>query len=139
MVDDNEPLEVAASTVKPISHSRVLVLMAVIGIVGAIFVALTFSARSGAGILIGTVIAFANYYWLKGSLAKIFAGAARGERPRMLAGTYFLRYLILGVVVALLFIWGIVPIASIIIGMAAFGFAIVAEGIIRIISSFFSN
>jgi hypothetical protein len=56
-----------------------------------------------------------------------------------MVGKYFLRYLVLGLVIAVVYIAGWVPIASLILGMAAFAFATVVEGFIRIFSSIFSS
>ena len=106
--------------------------MAVLGIIGGIAGIAFSSFRFGLGIMIGTALAFANYYWLKSSLARIFAAAETGERPRMLAGKYFLRYLILAAVVAVIYAAGLVPIVPLILGLGAFGFAVMIEGLIRI-------
>ena len=121
-------------SVGPPSHQRILVIMAVLGVLGGIVGAIFHSAGFGLGVLIGTALAFANYYWLKISLRKIFAAAESGERPRMLAGKYFLRYIVLGLIVALIYATGIVPIVALILGLAGFGFAVVIDGMIRIVS-----
>ena len=115
-------------------HNRVLILMALVGIVGAVAGWFFDSVGFGLGFLLGTTLAFVNYFWLKRSLRRIFGAAESGQRPRMLAANYFLRYLILGLFVALIFATGAVPIVSLLLGMAAFGFAIVLEGFIRIFS-----
>ncbi len=131
MGDDIEPTAEAVDTVQPLSHERILWIMAVLGIGGGLA---GFAFRSfgfGLGILIGTALAFVNYYWLKSSLRKIFAAAESGEKPRMLAGKYFVRYIILAVVVAIIYVTGIVPIVPVILGLAGFGFAVVVEGFIR--------
>jgi hypothetical protein len=135
MGEDIEPTGDLAENALPPTHERILWIMAFLGIAGGIagfaFESLTF----GLGILIGTALAFANYYWLKSSLRKIFDAARTGERPRMLAGKYFLRYIVLGLIVAVIYIAGIVPIIALILGLAGFGFAVVIEGIIRMIST----
>jgi hypothetical protein len=132
MGEDFEPSADAAATVRPITHGRILWIMAVLGLAGGIAGFAFGSLRFGLGILIGTALAFVNYYWLKSSLRRIFAAAASGERPRMLAGRYFLRYVILAVVVAAIYIADLVPVVALILGLAAFGFAVVAEGLIRV-------
>ncbi|MEP7211909.1 MAG: ATP synthase subunit I [Acidobacteriota bacterium] len=139
MGDDFEPSDSAYTDAQPPSNRRILWLMLIVGIIGAIAGAAFFSAGFGIGVLIGTAFAFLNYIWLQRSLKTIFAAAERGERPRMLVGKYFLRYLVLGLVIAVVYIAGWVPIASLILGMAAFGFATVIEGFIRIFSSIFSS
>ena len=139
MGDDFEPSDSANTDAPPPSNRRLLWLMLIVGIIGAIAGAAFFSPGFGVGVLIGTAFAFLNYIWLQRSLKTIFAAAERGERPRMLVGKYFLRYLVLGLVIAVVYIAGWVPIASLILGMAAFAFATVIEGFIRIFSSIFSS
>ena len=119
-------------TVRPVSHGRILWIMAAVGVGGAIAGTTFGSFRFGVGVLIGTALAFVNYFWLKRSLRKIFEAAESGEKPRMLAGKYFLRYLILAAVVAAIYASGLVPVVALILGLGAFGFAVVIEGLIRI-------
>jgi hypothetical protein len=135
MGEDIEPTAESAETTQPPTHERILWIMAFLGLAGGIAGSVFESFAFGLGIVIGTGLAFANYYWLKSSLRKIFDAARSGERPRMLAGKYFLRYIVLGGVVAVIYAAGLVPIIALIIGMAGFGFAVVIEGIIRMIST----
>ena len=139
MSDELDPSQYARSDARPPSHGRLLVIMAAVGVVGAAAGGIYISAPFGVGVLIGTGFAFLNYFWLRRSLRTIFAAAAGGEKPRMLVGKYFLRYLVLGLAIAVVYVAGWVPIASLVLGMAAFGFATVIEGFIRIFSSIFSS
>lgn len=134
MGEDFEPSAGQAENFRPVSHERILWIMAAIGVLGGIAGFAFSSLRFGLGILVGTALAFVNYYWLKSSLRKIFAAAESGERPRMLAGKYFLRYVILAIVVAVIYAAGLLPIVAVILGLGAFGFAVVIEGLIRIFS-----
>jgi hypothetical protein len=131
MSEDIEPSAEHSENVRPPSHDRILVIMAALGIAGGIVGFIVESFAFGLGVLIGTALAFVNYYWLKSSLRKIFSAAESGERPRMLAGKYFLRYIVLAVVVAMIYLTGLVPIVALILGLAGFGFAVVIEGLIR--------
>ena len=135
MSEDFEPSAEEAGIVRQPSHDRILVIMAVLGLAGGIAGFAFSSFRFGLGILIGTGLAFVNYYWLKSSLRKIFSAAESGERPRMLAGKYFLRYIILAAVVAMIYITDLLPIVALILGLAGFGFAVVIEGLIRMVST----
>ena len=135
MGDDIEPTAAAEEIIRPPSHERILWIMAVLGVAGGIAGFVWISLEFGFGILIGTALAFANYYWLKRSLRKIFGAAESGEKPRMLAGKYFARYLVLAAVVAVIYVSGILPIVAVVLGLAAFGFAVVVEGFIRIFST----
>lgn len=132
MSDDFDTLAQPEGNTKPPTNRRIIAIMAVLGVLGTIAGLAFVSTAFGIGVLIGVTLAFVNYYWLQHSLKKIFAAADSGEKPRMLAGRYFLRYLILGIVVGVIYAAGWVPIASVILGMAGIGFAVVVEGIIRI-------
>ena len=136
MSDDIEPVVPVEQAIVPLSHRRILVIMAVIGLAGSIIGSAFVSVSFGAGVFIGSVLAFINYYWLKVSLKKIFDLAAEtGERPRLLALKYFARYLVLGAVVAILYVTAAVSIVGVILGIGGFGFAVVIEGILRIFSN----
>jgi len=137
MGEDIEPTAEAAEIIRPPSHERILWLMAALGVAGGIAGFAFISLGFGIGILLGTSLAFANYYWLKSSLRTIFSAAESGEKPRMLAGKYFVRYIVLAIVVAMIYITGVLPIVAVILGLAAFGFAVVVEGLIRIFETFF--
>lgn len=135
MSDEIEPVVPVEQAIVPLSHRRILVIMAVIGLAGSVAGAALVSIDFGAGVFIGSVLAFVNYYWLKVSLKKIFDQAAEtGERPRLLALKYFARYLVLGSAVAILYATGAVSVVGVILGMGGFGFAVVIEGILRIFS-----
>ncbi len=133
MSEDFEPSADQTENVRPLSNERILVIMAVLGIAGGIAGFIWVSLSFGIGVTVGTAMAFLNYYWLKSSLRKIFSAAAAGERPRMLTGTYFLRYLVIAAIVAVIYATGVVPVVALLLGLAAFGFAVVVEGVIRIV------
>ncbi|PYS88847.1 MAG: hypothetical protein DMF62_08685 [Acidobacteria bacterium] len=128
------PETVDADNVKvvPQSHDRILVIMAVLGVLGTIAGVAFHSVSFGIGVLLGVALAFGNYYWLRYSLKKVFAEAAEGEKPRISAIRYILRYFTLAAVIAIIFAIGILPIVPVILGMGGFGFAVVVEGVIRI-------
>lgn len=133
MSDDFEPVTIDSKRIMPISHSRILVIMGVLSLLGTISGFAFVSAKFGLGVLAGSILAFVNYYWLKVSLKKVFDGAAEaGEKPRLSALRYFMRYAILACVVAVLYATGAVDIMALILGMAGFGFAVVIEGFLRI-------
>jgi len=129
-----EPSETPALPGPEPSNRRILVIMAVLGVAVGIAACAVSSFRFGLGILTGTALAFVNYFWLKSSLRKIFSAAQSGERPRMLAGKYFLRYIILGAVVAVIYAADLLPIVAVILGLLTFAFAVVIEGIMRMFS-----
>ena len=84
-------------------------------------------ARFGFGVIAGGVLAYANYYWLDRSTKALFAGIT-GAKPQWLAIKYILRYVFLGAVLLLIFVTDAFPIAAVILGLAAFAFAVVIQG-----------
>ena len=132
MSDDFEPVAQPQGSSTPPTNGRIIAIMAILGVLGTIAGFVFANVAFGIGVLIGVTLGFINYFWLQHSLKKIFAAADSGERPRMLAGRYFLRYLILGAIVAVIYASGAIPIAAVILGMAGIGFAVVVEAIIRI-------
>lgn len=141
MTDNSEPAVEAEQqpTIMPLSHRRILVIMAVLGLLGSIAGFAFVSAIFGFGVLIGSVLAFVNYYWLKVSLKRIFDNAPEGEKPKLLALRYFTRYLVLGAIIAVVYASEAVSIVGVILGMAGFGFAVVVDGFIRMFSGVFSD
>lgn len=125
-----------AAELIPNQHRRLLVLMAVLGAFGTIVGAVFSSVRFGAGIAVGVLLAFVSYFWLRYSLRKVFDNTPEGERPRISALRYLGRYFALGGVIAVIYLSEILPIVPVILGMASFGFAVVAEGLIQIFLSF---
>lgn len=116
----------------PPTHGRILLIMAILGGLGSIAGAAFRSLEFGFGILIGTALAFVNYYWLQYSLRKVFANAEEGQKPRLSVLRYVSRYLALAAVIAFIYVTGVLPVIPVILGMCAFAFAVVIDGIIRI-------
>lgn len=139
MRDGHESIDSSVQDVMPVSHRRILVLMAILGVAGGIAGSIFESILFGIGIILGTAIAFGSYFWLKHSLKKVFETAEEGSKPKVSALRYLARYFTLGIVIAAIYISGIVPIIAVLLGMAGFGFAVVADGTIQIFTSFFNR
>ncbi len=131
-----EPLTTEDQIPPQVSLSRVLVIMAVIIAIGAIAGFIFGPSRFGAGVIIGGAMSFANYFWQRNSTRAIFAQAVNGEKPMLLSVRYILRYVILGLVVWAIYATGVLPIAAVVLGLAAFALAVVIEGLIGIFTSF---
>jgi hypothetical protein len=118
-----------------LSHRRILWIMAIVLAI-AVALSLIYAQRDFTlGLIIGGILAFLNYFWLKSSLKNIFDTMAVGEKPRFLAARYFLRYATLGAVAAVVFITEIVSIVAVLLGLSSIALAIVVEGLIRIFTS----
>lgn len=139
MSENSEPIAVEPENLASLSHRRILIVMCALTILGGLLGSVFVSMQFGAGVFIGGILSFVNYYWLKFSLKKIFEQAVEGNKPRLLGLRYLFRYVILGVILAIVFLTKIVPVAALILGLSSFAFAIVVEGFIRIILSFFKQ
>lgn len=139
MSENTEPDAALKKGSAPISNKRILYLMGVVVLLGSILCFSFISGLFGFGFLLGGVLSFINYYWLKASLKKVFEEAEEGVRPRVSATRYFLRYLVLGLVLALIFLTRTVPVAAVILGLTSFAFAVLFEAFIRIFSTVFKQ
>lgn len=114
--------------------------MATVVIFGAVATAVFVSLLFGLGVFIGGILAFVNYYWLKSSLRKMFIETSEGEhKARYSAARYILRYFTLGAILAVVFLTHIVPIESVILGLASMAFAIIIEAFLRVFSFLFKR
>jgi len=137
MSEISEPVATEENLSAPqLSHRRILWIMAVVLAIAVAFSLVYAEWNFTFGLIIGGVLAFVNYYWLKLSLKNIFDKmAAGGEKPRFLAAQYFFRYAALGAVVAVVYMTKIVPVAAVLLGLSSIAPAVVIEGLIRIFTS----
>lgn len=136
MSENPEPILTEPENLVPLTHRRILIVMTIITILGALFGLIFVSRQFGAGVLIGGILSFVNYYWLKFSLKKIFDQAVTGEKPRFLGLRYLFRYFILAAILTIVFLTDVIPVIAVIAGLASFALAVVIEGFIRIFLSF---
>jgi len=125
---------VAARANNP-TNTRILLIMAIFGLVAGIASAVVISFRFGIGLLFGTVIAFVNYFWLRRALVRAFDFKGGNERSRFAGSGYFIRYLVIGGIFAMVYALDLVPISAVLLGSAAFAFALVADGTIRLVTA----
>jgi hypothetical protein len=117
-----------------LSHRRILILMALVVLIGTALGITYRTARFGLGVLVGGILAGANYYWLKSALGAIFEKAIRdGKKPRFLISGYLLRYVFVALALVLIYFTGIVDFVACLAGLASLAVAITIEGIIRLI------
>lgn len=132
MSDDSKSTIDEENTIVPISHSRILWIMAIILII-AIAGSLLFAEwRITAGLVLGGVLSFVNYYWLKFALRSVFEKAVEGAKPKFLIGKYLLRYFAVGAVIVLVFLTKTISVAAVICGLLAFAAAVIIESFILI-------
>lgn len=132
MGEDMEP--VAGDGVGPgnISNRRLLIEMMAVTAVAGVIGLIAGSGRFFGGVLIGGVISIVNFLWLERSLGAVFRAAVEGVKPGLLAARYFIRYVLIGLVLLGVYMTGAVPMVAVILGLASFAFAVVIDGIASI-------
>ena len=113
-------------------HGRLLRIMTVMVIIGALTTGIAISMRFGIGVLVGGIFSVLNFYWLKVTLRKFVDNAANGEPLGMMGVRFILRYFLLGFIVLAVWLTGLLPIISVLFGLAGFALAVVFEGLISI-------
>jgi uncharacterized membrane protein HdeD (DUF308 family) len=135
MSENSEPV-IEEQNVQPLSHRRILILMACAAVLGSVLSGIFVSLNFGVGVLIGGALSLINYYWLKRSLKVVIEEAVAGGAPHFLAGRAFIRYLAFGACLAVIYLTHAVPMIAVLLGLASFAVAIIFEAFIRLFNSF---
>jgi small-conductance mechanosensitive channel len=121
------------------TERRIAWLTLALGFTAGAVVALAGHARWGAGLVIGTGLAWSNYRWLRRGI-NTFVQASRAqaglEKPRVPIGTYFLmffRYGLIAFAVYVIFGYLKVPLLSMIAGLCALAVAAIAASVYEIL------
>jgi ATP synthase I chain len=111
-----------------------------LGFVAAIGVAFRMSIRIGAGVAVGTVLAWLNYRWLDRGLGVLVVSATAQEgspQPHVPMGVYVRfagRYLLIGLLVYATVHFLHVPLLSVVAGLLALGAGAMTEGLYELIA-----
>jgi hypothetical protein len=120
------------------TEQRIAWLTLVIGLAAGAASALTGHWPWASGLMIGAVLAWLNFRWLRRGLdALVDASAAQAgaPRPRVPVGTYFralFRYALIALSVYVIFKVLRVPLASMVIGLCALAVAAIAASVYEI-------
>ena len=139
MSESSEPIIDEQENLAPLSHRRILLIMGLLVLAGSILTFIFVSWQFGLGFMIGGILSFVNYYWLKISLKNVFERVITEEYPRFSATKYFLRYFVLGLILVIIYLTKTIPFIAVISGLLSFAFAILIEGLIRIFTAFFNK
>jgi ATP synthase I chain len=129
----------AESAPAALTESRISWLTLLIGFVAALSVALFRGRLWGAGLAIGTVLAWLNFRWLRQGLdALVVASTAQAgrEKPAVPLLSYFamlFRYGLIAFAVYAIFIYLKVPLVSMVVGLCALGAATVVASVYEIL------
>jgi hypothetical protein len=132
MGEDRDPLTTEGSA-QTTSQRPVISVMLVLIAIGAVLALLAGGIMWGLGVTFGGVLSIANYVWLDRSTRAIFVDA-EGATTTRLAVQYIGRYFALGTVLLVVYLTGAFPMPAVLIGLAAFGFAVVFQGLRSIFS-----
>jgi ATP synthase I subunit len=115
------------------TEQRIAWLTLVIGLAAGVAAALTGHWPWASGLMIGAVLAWLNFRWLRRGLdALVEAGA---PQPRVPVGTYFramFRYALIALSVYVIFKVLRVPLASMVVGLCALAAAAIAASVYEI-------
>jgi small-conductance mechanosensitive channel len=123
----------------PESERRISWLTLALGAVAALPVGYFVGLRWGAGILIGAILAWINFRWLRQGLEALSEAAkaqASQQEVRVPIGTYFralFRYGLIALAVYVIFEYLHVPLLSMIVGLCALGAATMAVSVHEIL------
>jgi hypothetical protein len=123
------------------TEQRIAWLTLVLGFTTGAIVSLTGHPRWSAGLVLGTLLAWLNYRWLRrGVSAFVLASKAQAglPKPKVPFGTYFLmlfRYGLLALAVYVIFEYLKIPILSIVVGLFALAAAAIAASVYEILHS----
>ena len=129
----------AESAPAALTESRISWLTLLIGFVAALSVALFGDRLWGAGLAIGTVLAWLNFRWLRQGLdALVVASTAQAGKEKLAVPllSYFamlLRYGLIALAVYVIFIYLKVPLVSMVVGLCALGAATIAASVYEIL------
>jgi ATP synthase I subunit len=121
------------------TERRIAWLTLAVGFSAAAMAVLTGHARWGAGLVIGTALAWLNFRWLRRGVSTfVFASKAQSGagKPRVPTGTYFLmlfRYGLIAFAVYVIFAYLKVPLLSMVLGLCALSVAAIAASVYEIL------
>jgi small-conductance mechanosensitive channel len=133
-----ETVDVAPYALTERRIARLTLLLGGIASIGASFL---FSIRVGAGILIGALLAWINFRWLKSALDTVTRAAtaqAEFSKVRVPIGSLFGligRYFLIAVSVYVIFIFLGIPILSMLVGLCALGAATIGASLYEVFQS----
>ena len=124
-----------------LTERRIARLTLLLGAIAAAGACLLFSIRVGAGVLVGALLAWINFRWLKSALDTVTRAAtaqSEASKSRVPLGSVFGligRYLLLAVSVYVIFIFLGIPILSMLVGLCALGAATIGASLYEVFQS----
>jgi hypothetical protein len=123
-----------------LTERRIAQYTVAIGCVAALFGAYRYTPRVGAGLLIGSFLAWVNFRWMERAVNAVArASAAPTDSPdaRVPIGAYFAlfaRYALIAVVVYVIFSVFRIPVLSMVVGLCALGAGVMLASLAEVLS-----
>jgi small-conductance mechanosensitive channel len=120
------------------TEQRIAWLTLCVGVAAGATAALTHNLLWAAGLLIGSILAWFNFRWLRRGLDALVAASevqAGAPQPRVPIGLYFraiFRYALIAVTVYVIFKVLKIPVASMVVGLCALGPAALAARVYEV-------
>jgi hypothetical protein len=124
-----------------LTERRIARLTLALGAIAATGASFLFSIRIGAGVLIGALLAWVNFRWLKSALDTVTRAATAQAEPskaRVPMGSLLGligRYFLIAVSVCVIFIFFRIPILSMLVGLCALGAATIGASLYEVFQS----
>ncbi len=83
--------------------------------------------RAATGLLLGGALSLLNYHWLRTSISAAFNIESAGQRPKLKASGYILRYFVPFTLVAIAYKLNVISLPATIAGMCSFVVALFVE------------
>ncbi len=140
MTTHSDPVEVPAGGIAgALTEKRIAWLTLAIGAAAAAATAAAHQRPWAAGLMIGTILAWFNFRWLRRGLDALVVASTAQEgapRPHVPVGTYFaavFRYALIAFLVYVNFKVLKVPLASMVVGLFALGAATIAASLYEVV------
>jgi small-conductance mechanosensitive channel len=124
-----------------LTERRIARLTLVLGGIASTGACFLFPVRVGAGVLVGALLAWVNFRWLKNALdtvARVSTAQAEFPKARLPLGSLFGligRYFLIAVSVYVIFISFGIPILSMLVGLCALGAATIGASLYEVFQS----
>ena len=128
-------------TTYALTERRIAHLTLVLGGIAAVGAYFLFSVRVAVGVLVGAVLAWINFRWLKSALdavMRVSTAQAQSAKVRLPIGSLFGligRYLLIAVSVCAIFIFFKIPVVSMLVGLCALGAATIGASLYEVYQS----
>ena len=139
MSENSEPLSPVENTEAQALINRLRWFM-----IGSVSVAMAISLFLSdwgftAGLAIGGILSLLNFNWLQTSVNGLFKLALEGNAPKFPVFKYVLRFVIIGIIVALAKWFEIVSVIGILLGLCSLVAALMIEALIQLYLQFFKR